>query len=129
MQLHRAREQFEAAGVELVLIGQASPRQARHFRDRMGLEPLRVLADDERASYRAAGLRRASVGQLVGPRSVMAGVKHGARSRVAQGRIIGDVAQLGGAAVIAPGGEVLHHQAAQNAGDNVDAGALLAAVR
>jgi hypothetical protein len=50
VQLHRAHEQFEAAGVRLVLIGQATPRHAAHFRRRMQLAPLPVLADRERAS-------------------------------------------------------------------------------
>jgi peroxiredoxin len=54
VQLHRAREQFEAAGVNLVLIGQLTPRHAEHFRRRQGIE-LTVLADERRTSYNAAG--------------------------------------------------------------------------
>ena len=54
MQLHRARSEFDRAGANLVLIGQATPRQAAHFRRRQGIQ-LPVLADKERVSYRAAG--------------------------------------------------------------------------
>ena len=126
MQLHRAREQFEQAGVGLVLIGQASPRQATAFRRKMEID-LPVLADEERATYKAAGLERANVSQLLGPRSVLSGVKHGARSGVVQGRIIGDAAQLGGAVIVAPGGDVVYEQAQRNAGDTVEADALLEA--
>ena len=126
MQLHRAREQFEQAGVGLVLIGQASPRQATAFRRKMEID-LPVLADEERATYKAAGLKRANVSQLLGPRSVLSGVKHGARSGVVQGRIIGDAAQLGGAVIVAPGGDVVYEQAQRNAGDTVEADALLEA--
>ena len=126
MQLHRAREQFGQAGVGLVLIGQASPRQAAAFRRKMDVE-LTVLADEERATYRLAGLKRANVSQLLGPRSVLSGVRHGARSGVMQGRIIGDAAQLGGAIIVAPGGEVVYEQVQRNAGDTVEAGPLLAA--
>ena len=128
MQLHRAREEFEAAGAKLVLIGQATPRHAAHFRRKLDLD-VPVLADEERRSYKAAGFRRANLGQLLGPRSVLSGVKHGARSGVVQGRIVGDAAQLGGAMVIAPGGEVLFEQRSAHAGDTIEADELLAAVR
>ncbi len=124
MQLHRAREQFEQAGVKLVLIGQATPRQASAFRRKLKID-LPVLADEQRETYKLAGFKRANVGQLLGPKSVLSGVKHGARSGVMQGKIIGDAAQLGGAMVIAPGGEVVWQQASANAGDTVEPDELL----
>lgn len=126
--MDRAREQFDAAGARLVFIGQAGARQAAHFRRKLGLRSP-VLADAARASYKAAGATRAGVGGLVGPKSVAAGVKHMARSRVIQGRPVGDVTQLGGAMVIAPGGVVAFQRMAEHAGDNVDRDALLAAAR
>lgn len=128
MQLHRARKDFEQAGARLVLIGQATPRQAAHFRRKLDVD-VPVLADEERRTYKLAGLRKASVGQLLGPRSVVSGLKHGARSGVMQGRIVGDAAQLGGAMVVAPGDEVLFEQRSQHAGDSVEADELLAALR
>ncbi len=128
VQLHRAREEFERAGVKLVLIGQATPRHAAHFRRKLDID-LPVLADEDRRTYKLAGFPRGSVSQLLGPRSVLSGVKHGARSRVTQGRIIGDAAQLGGAMVIGPGDEVLFEQRSQHAGDSVEPDELLAALR
>ena len=127
MQLHRARERFEQAGVDLVLIGQATARQAAAFRRKLGLDPLPVLADEDRTTYKIAGLGKANVGQLLGPKSALSGVKHGLRSGVVQGRIIGDAAQLGGAMLVAPGGEVLLRQASEHAGDTIEADDLLAA--
>jgi hypothetical protein len=127
VQLHRAHERFEQAGIDLVLIGQVSPRQATAFRRKLGLEPVPILTDEDRATYKLAGFKKANVAQLLGPQSALAGVKHGLRSGVVQGRIIGDAAQLGGAAVIAPGGEVLLRQASQHAGDTISADDLLAA--
>ena len=129
MQLHRAREEFDGAGIRLVLIGQASPRQARHFRDKVGLEPLPVLADGERETYRAAGLKRGSVTQLVGPRSVLSGLKHGARSGVVQGRVIGDAAQLGGEMLVLSDGTVAWSHVQEHAGDTVSPEDMLAAAR
>ena len=110
----------------LVLIGQATPRHATAFRRKLDLDPTPVLADEDRTTYRLAGFRKANVGQLLGPKSALSGVKHGLRSGVVQGRIIGDAAQLGGAAVIAPGGEVLLRQASEHAGDTIAAADLVA---
>jgi hypothetical protein len=127
VQLHRARERFEQAGLGIVLIGQATPRHAAHFRRKVGLEDIPVLADEERATYRLAGLRRGNVAQLVGPRSVLSGIKHSARSGVVHGKVIGDATQLGGAAIIAPGGELIFQHASKDAGDTVEPDDLLAA--
>ena len=129
VQLHRAREEFDAAGLRLVLIGQASPRQARHFRDKLGLEPLPVLADGERESYRAAGLKRANVKQLLGPQSVVSGIKHGARSRVIQGRVVGDAAQLGGEMIVLPDGSVPWSHVQEHAGDTMPPEEIISAAR
>ena len=129
VQLHRAREKFDQAGIRLVLIGQASPRQASHFRDKLGLEPLPVLADDERASYKAAGLKRANLKQLVGPKSVLSGIKHGARSGVVQGRVIGDAAQLGGEMIVLADGTVAWSHVQEHAGDTTAPEDLLEAAR
>jgi hypothetical protein len=127
VQVHRAQQDLAAGGLDVVLIGQASPRQAAAFRRKLKLDPLRVLADERRTTYKLAGLRKANLGQLLGPRSVASGIQHGLRSGVVQGRPVGDPAQLGGAAVIAPGGTVLLHQQQRHAGDTIAVGDLLAA--
>jgi hypothetical protein len=126
VQLHRARERFEDAGVRLVLIGQATPRQAAHFRKKLEIE-LPVLADEQRATYKAAGWRKASLGQLLGPKSVASGVKHGARSGVMQGKIVGDAAQLGGAMIVQSDGTVSWSKAQEHAGDTIEVDDLLQA--
>jgi hypothetical protein len=127
VQLHRARERFADAGADVVLIGMGSPRQARWFQQRYA-PGLRVLADERRRSYKALGLRMGSLGELVGPRSVVSGIKHLGRSGVVQGRPVGNVNQLGGALVVAPGGAVLLEQRAGHAGDSASVDALLAAL-
>ena len=127
MQLHRAREQFERADLDLVMIGQASPRQAKHFQRKLDLDGQTILADGDRKTYKLAGFRRASASQLLGPRSVLSGVKHSARSGVVQGRVVGDAAQLGGAMIVQPDGTVTLHQASKHAGDTIAVDELLAA--
>jgi hypothetical protein len=130
VQLHRAREAFEAAKVGLVLIGQATPRHAAHFRRTMGIE-LPVLADRKRESYDAAGAKIATFSELLGPKSVGIGVARAVRSggRVRQGRTIGHNAQLGGALVIRPDGEVAFAHMSEDASDNASPEELLSAGR
>jgi AhpC/TSA antioxidant enzyme len=130
VQLHRARSDFEAAGVGLVLIGQKRPRHAADFRRRHGVE-LRVLADERRATYKAAGARMGSLGDLLGPRSVTAGVAKLFRSRgkIRQGRVIGSAAQLGGALVIASGGKIVWSHQSEDAADSASPEELLEAAR
>jgi peroxiredoxin len=125
--LDGAREQFEAAGVNVVLIGQLTPRHAAHFRRRQGIE-LPILADEERASYAAAGAKIATVGELLGPRMVAKGLATTFRTGKTQGRTIGHPAQLGGAMVIAPDGRVVWSHMAEDAGDNASPDEILSAV-
>jgi hypothetical protein len=126
--LDRARGDFKAAGVGLVLIGQATPRHAAQFRRRQGIQ-LRVLADEQRISYRAAGAKIASVTELFGPSSVSKGLLAGARSRKIQTRTVGNAAQLGGSLVVGPDGKVAWSHLSANAGDNASPEEILAAVR
>ena len=128
--MNRAREDFEAAGVDLVLIGQATPRHAAHFRRRFELE-VPVLADEDRSSYRAAGAKVATVGELLGPKSVTKGIGHSVKSRGAlrQGKIIGHPAQLGGAMIVAPDGTVAWSHMSDDASDNAANEEILEAAR
>jgi hypothetical protein len=126
--LDRARLKVEAAGGRLVLIGQLSPRHAAHFRRRQGLE-VPVLADEGRASYKAAGAKMATMGELLGPSVVAKGFLTTARTGRMQTRTVGHPAQLGGAMVIAPDGRVAWSHMAQDASDNAQPEEILAAVR
>jgi peroxiredoxin len=129
-QLNEARPEFDAAGVRVVLVGQATPRLAAHFRRRLGID-LPVLADETCDSYKAAGAKVATAGELLGPKSVSSGLKatFASRGKVHQGRVIGHPAQLGGAMVIAPGAEVTWSHMADDASDNASPDEILAAAR
>ena len=125
--MDRARERFEDAGVNLMLIGQATPRQAAHFRRRLGID-LPVLADERRRSYKAAGAKVGTVGELLGPKVVAKGILATVHTGKVQGRTIGHPAQLGGTMVIAPGGEVIWSHMAQDASDNASPEEILRAL-
>jgi DUF917 family protein len=128
MQLHRARSEFDQAGGNLVLIGQATPRQAAHFRRRQGIQ-LPVLADEERVSYEAAGAKSAGVLDLWNPKVVFKGTITGVRERTVQTRTIGDANQLGGVLVIDTRGNVAWSHMSTDPGDNASPEDILAAVR
>jgi peroxiredoxin len=126
--LDRAREQFEAAGTGLVLVGQLTPRHAAHFRRRQKIQ-LPVLADEDRASYKAAGAKMATVAELLGPGVSAKGVIASARTGRFQTRTLGHPAQLGGAMVIAQDGRVVWSHMAQDASDNAEPEKILTAAR
>ncbi len=123
-----AREEFEAAGVNLVLIGQLTPRHAAHFRRRQKIE-LPVLADEHRASYRAAGAKIATTMELLGPKVVAKGLNTTRQTGQVQGKILGHPAQLGGTLLIEPDGTVAWSHMSEDVSDNASPEEILAAVR
>jgi alkyl-hydroperoxide reductase/thiol specific antioxidant family protein len=125
--LDGARGEFEAAGANLVLIGQLAPRDAAHFRRDQNIE-LPVLADERRKSYKAAGAKVGSLGDLLGPKVVAKGALTSLRTGKLQGRTRGDPAQLGGAMVISPDGEITWSHLATDAGDNATPEEILGAI-
>jgi peroxiredoxin len=127
VQLHRARDEIERAGVRLVLIGQATPRQAQHFRRRQAIE-LPVLADEKRATYKTAGAKIATFGELLGPRVVAKGIVTSARTGAVQGRTIGHPAQLGGTMLIRRDGSVAWAHMSEDASDTASVKEILDAV-
>jgi hypothetical protein len=128
VQLHRDRDEFEAAGVGLTVIGQGTPKHAHSFKEDHGLD-FTLLVDPDRKTYEAAGARMAGVSELFGPRVALRGLKAMASERVIQGRTIGHPAQLGGVLVIAPGGQVVWSHLANDAGDNPPNDVVLEAAR
>jgi peroxiredoxin len=126
--LDRAREQFDAAGAKLVLVGQLTPRHAAHFRRRQKIDLL-VLADADRASYKAVGAKVGNLGDMVGPKVLAKGALTTLRTGKMQTRTIGDPAQLGGAMVITPDGTIAWSRMAKDASDNAPPDEILAAVR
>jgi peroxiredoxin len=126
VQLQRAHDELDRAG-EVVLIGQLTPRHAAHFRRRMELE-FPVLADEKRASYKAAGAKIATTGELLGPKVVAKGMQASRRSSVVQGRTIGHAAQLGGVLVIRPDGTVAFSHMSEDASDNATPQDIVAAL-
>jgi peroxiredoxin len=128
VQLHRDREKFDASGARLVVIGQGEPGDAREFMKTLKVD-LPIYVDRDRAAYAAAGAKVGTLSELIGPKSVLRGLKRSASERVHQGRIVGHAAQLGGVFVIRPDGSIPYAHLAQDASDNPPNEEVLAAVR
>jgi peroxiredoxin len=135
VRLHRLRDDFEAAGVRLVMVGHGTPEMAAAFRRAQGVD-LPVLVDPERHIYEVIGAKVATLPELIGPRQVLAGLRASIKSRtrqgniaVHQGRIIGHAAQLGGVLVIAPDGSIRYAHLSETASDYPSAREVLAAAR
>ena len=128
--MNGAKEEIESLGVKLVFIGQATPRHAAHFQRRYAPD-IPILADEDRASYKAMGLRRGTASQLIGPKSVLSGLGRVASTggKAMQGRVIGDAAQLGGTFLVMPSGEIAWAHVNEDASDNADIEAIETAVR
>ena len=135
VQLHRARSDFDEAGIRLAVIGMGTPEQAAAFRELQGVD-LPLLIDGDRRTYAVAGAKVATIDELLGPRVIARAIKHtiGSRLRlgsiaVHQGRTLHHGAQLGGVLVIAPDGSVRYAHLSEDASDNPPTAEVLAAAK
>jgi peroxiredoxin len=129
VQLHREREEFEAAGVRLAVIGQGTPRHAQHFRETQDVEGLEMYTSRDRRAYEEAGAKVATAGELVGPKAVLRGIRNLRDEKVVQGRVVGHAAQLGGVLIVKPDGTIPYAHLADDASDNPSNAEVLEAAR
>ncbi len=77
--LQRGRSSFEAGGLGLVFVHMGGDEEARERLAPFGLDDLPRISDPDRKLYRAFGLRRGRIGQLLGPgviwRAILASLK------------------------------------------------------
>ena len=129
MQLHRARDRIEAAGARLAVIGQGNVAQANHFRETQKVEDLPILVDPKRKTYKLAGTKVATVGELIGPKVVAKGLKTALTQRVHQGTVVGHAAQLGGTLLVLPDGSIPWTHLSDDASDNASPDEIVEAIR
>ena len=126
--MNRDRDQFAEAGARLVVVGQGTPMNAAHFRDRFRLE-LDLLVDTDRRAYKAAGTKVGTLSELIAPGIVARALWRGRESGVFQGAIEGHPAQLGGLMLVLPGGDVPWTHLSDDAGDYPPNAEVIGAVR
>ena len=122
------RERFEEAGASITLVGLGRPEQAAAFCAERRVQVACVTSPD-RSAHRAYGLRRASLGQLTGPRVWLPWIRR-QFGETHQGRFgQGDVAQLPGTFVVDTAGIVRFAHRGIRSNDVPSNDAVLAAVR
>ncbi len=109
------------------LVTFTAPPNLRGYRGRLGL-PYAVLTDEDRATYRAYGLRRGPVWRVWGPATWLAYAGHLRAGRL-PGRPTEDTLQLGGDFVVGPDGRLVYAFRSTGPDDRPPVEALVAAVR
>ena len=119
-------EDFAAADVEVTAIGMGRPEMAAHFRESQEV-PFRLLVDHDRETYKALGIRRANLMQVVGP-SVWLRFGKGLLTGKGVAPAKQDPLQLGGTIVVDAGGTILYQHRSDNSSDNAPIDDLLGAL-
>jgi alkyl hydroperoxide reductase subunit AhpC len=125
--LRRAYPDFQAAGLAVAVVGMGTPEQTAAF-VREVRAPFPILADPDRAAYRAYGLVEAGAGQILSlatGKAVVGALVRGNRG----GSPVGDVRQLGGAFVVGRDGTVRWAKPSAFVGDHASPEELIAAAR
>ncbi len=124
MQLHGRKDELEARGVQLYLVGNGSPHYIDGFREITGYTG-DIFTDPSLKVFKSAGMIR-GLAATFGIRSIKSGFKS-MRAGYRQGRTQGDALQQGGALLVSTAGQVLWTHHSQSGGDNVSVDTLLEA--
>ncbi len=120
-------DELEGAGAEVAAIGMGTVEMAADFARSSDI-PFPLLVDTSRDSYAALEIKKGSWTDVIGPKIWSRGI-----AAIRQGHKLStmpkqDPRQLGGAAVIAPGGEVKYLYKATNSSEIADVDELLGAL-
>lgn len=124
-QLRDVVSEIRAKGAELVVVGSGTAQQAADFAEERGLD-FPLLTDPGRRAYDAAGLKRSFKGAM--SLKALSSAKRAMGDGFRQGSVQGDPWQLGGAFVIAAGGELLFRYVSSHSGDHPDPRDLVASL-
>lgn len=124
--MRRDIKSFQKRGANIVAITSAPPGYCKMFAAEQKLEhPL--ASDVELRSYRAFGLKKGRIRDVLGPKVMVEGLRSALRGN-RLGKPVGDKFQLGGTFVVAPGGKILLAHRSQDATDNPPNAALFKAL-
>jgi peroxiredoxin len=126
--LRGARELFERAGTQVVLIGQGGPDDARRFVEAKNV-PFPLYVDPTRAAFRAYGLTNGTVSQVFGPQCMIGMVRRATRPESRQGLLNGgNLMQMPGTFVVDSRGVVRFAHRNETIADDPPVDELLAAI-
>jgi len=128
--LREKQSEFERRGVALACVVQGTAEAAARFCGRHGVEAL-CIPDPQKESYRALGLGRASLRELIFPSDDLKRRRAEAKQAGCSNKLEGarqkhsDIFQLSGAALVATGGTILWLHRSKHTGDLPSAEGLL----
>lgn len=126
MQLHREKDRFQAAGADVVVIGNGSPSFIAGFRKETGFDG-KLYTDPSLETYRLAGMKRSFL-RTISPMGLFYAVRAMSRGQK-QTRTKGDRDQQGGVIVVRPDGKMLFAHQDRSPGDLATNERILAALR
>ncbi|MBM3275536.1 MAG: redoxin domain-containing protein [Candidatus Sericytochromatia bacterium] len=124
-QLRDLVPELEARGATVTAIGNGTVEQAREFAASQQLI-FRLLTDPDLEAYRAMSFAR-GLGEVLNLATLGSSLL-AAAGGYRQTAAAGDLLQLGGAAVMEPGGRMRYFHASRTAGDHADTRDLVAAL-
>ena len=114
-QLRHKADNFEKAGVSVVLVGMGPPKESEEFLEKFEL-PFTMICDPERKLYEAYGLKRMGALGFLSPSLALKGL-----SAVAGGNLVGlpegDVKQLAGVFIIDISGQIRYRHLSADPAD------------
>lgn len=128
--MREKQSEFEKRGVALACVVQGTAEEAARFCGRHGVESL-CIPDPQKQSYRALGLDRASLRELLFASPDLKRRRAEAKQAGCSNKLEGarqkhsDIFQLSGAALVAKGGTILWLHRSQHTGDLPSADGLL----
>ena len=108
--LAKQRGALERAGTRLVLVHMSDHASFREFAASYGLGDVALVSDPGRVLYRALGLRRGTLAQLLGWRVLVRGFQAAIMERHGVGAIQGDSTQMPGVFLIRDGRVIAAHR-------------------
>ncbi len=125
--MRRRAEAFRELGAQVVLVGLGTPKETAAFKDRFDI-PFPMIADPEKALYKAFHLKQASATALLSPGMAVKGVSAMLRG-YGIGLPTGDVRQLPGVFIIDAEGIIRYSYFAEGPADHPDPDVLLEAIQ
>ncbi len=117
--LAEQRAEIERDGTRLVLVHMGCEEHGASFFRRYGLDEVPRISDPERALYRAFGLPRGSLGDVLGPKVWLRAFQAGVLGRHGAGQLVGDGFQMPGVFLLFHG-EIVRSYRHQSASDRPD---------
>lgn len=121
--MRQAKERFDKAGVEVVIVGLGTPEQSVEFRKKFQV-PFTIVSDPEKQLYAAFGFKQMSPLGFLSPSLFAKSISTMAKGHV-MGVPEGDVRQLPGVFIINTDGRIEFSHYAEDPADHPDPDAIL----